>query len=256
MSLRSGSRPILDPILAGRDDLAHYFGLMPAPMIPFTPARIQLDTQMKRGESFFELMDRRRSVRFFSNDPVPRRLIELAIETASTAPSGAHKQPWTYVVTGDVEIKRKIREAAEEEERINYEGGRLPPHWREDLEPLGTDWEKPFIETVPWIVVLFEHRYQLDESGERRHVYYPKESVGISAGLFIAALHNMGLATLTHTPSPMKFLTRVLGRPENERPFCLFPVGYPADDAVVPDLTRKPLEEVMVEVATNPDPTR
>ena len=221
---------------------------MPAPMIPFTPPRIDLDTQTQRGESFYELMNQRRSIRFFSDDPVPKRLIETAILTASTAPSGAHKQPWTYVVTGDPDIKRQIRQAAEEEEKINYEGGRLPPHWREDLEPLGTDWEKPFLETVPWIVVLFEHRYQLDDNGERRHVYYPKESVGISAGLFIAALHNMGLATLTHTPSPMKFLTRVLGRPENERPFCLFPIGYPAEDAVVPDLTRKPLEEVMVEV--------
>ena len=217
-------------------------------MIPFTPTRIDLDTQTQRGESFYELMNQRRSIRFFSDEHVPKRLIETAILTASTAPSGAHKQPWTYVLTGDPDIKRQIRQAAEEEEKINYEGGRLPPHWREDLEPLGTDWEKPFLETVPWIVVLFEHRYQLDDNGERRHVYYPKESVGISAGLFIAALHNMGLATLTHTPSPMKFLTRVLGRPENERPFCLFPIGYPAHDAVVPDLPRKPLEEVMVEV--------
>ena len=220
-------------------------------MVPLAFQRVDPETQVTRGESFYREMDRRRSVRFFSEEPVPRRLIELAIETASTAPSGAHKQPWTYVLTGDTEIKRKIREAAEDEERINYEGGRLPPHWREDLAPLGTDWEKPFLETVPWIVVLFEHRYQLDDEGERRHVYYPKESVGISAGIFIAALHNMGLATLTHTPSPMKFLTRVLGRPENERPFCLFPIGYPADDAVVPDLTRKPLDEVMVEVGNS-----
>ena len=168
--------------------------------------------------------------------------------TASTAPSGAHKQPWTYVVTGDPSIKRQIREAAEDEERTNYEGGRLPPHWREDLEPLGTDWRKPFLEIVPWIVVLFEQRYGVDEKGERRHHYYVKESVGISAGLFITALHHMGLATLTHTPSPMKFLTKLLGRPENERPFCMFPIGYPADDCVVPDLQRKGLDDVMVEV--------
>ncbi len=224
--------------------------LMPGPMIPYASEAYDHATQRERGKTFFNQMDARRSVRFFSDDPVPRDLIETAIMTASTAPSGAHKQPWTYVVTGDPEIKRLIREAAEEEEKVNYEGGRLPPHWREDLEPLGTDWEKPFLETVPWIVVLFEHRYQFDDNGERRHVYYPKESVGISAGLFIAALHNMGLATLTHTPSPMKFLSRVLERPENERPFCLFPIGYPSDDCVVPDLARKPLDEVMVEVGS------
>lgn len=202
----------------------------------------------------FEEMDRRRSVRFFSDDPVPRELVEVAIQTASTAPSGAHKQPWTYVLVGDEQTKHRIREAAEAEEKLNYEGGRIPEHWRRDLEPLGTDWRKPFLETVPWIVVLFEHRYQLDESGERRHVYYPKESVGISAGLFITALHHMGLATLTHTPSPMRFLRDLLGRPENERAFCLFPIGYPADDCEVPDLRRKTLEEVMVEVVRQSTP--
>ena len=221
---------------------------MPAQMIPYTPERLDSDTQQQRARAFFEDMDKRRSVRFFSADPVPLRLIEDAIRTASTAPSGAHKQPWTYVVTGDADIKRQIRKAAEEEERINYEGGRIPPHWREDLEPLGTDWHKPFLETAPWVVVLFEQRYQLDANGEKRHVYYPKESVGISAGLFIAALHHMGLATLTHTPSPMRFLTKLLERPESERPFCLFPIGHPAADCVVPDLRRKPLDEVMVKV--------
>lgn len=217
-------------------------------MIPYTPARLDPAGQLERGRSFFEEMNQRRSVRFFSDEPVPRELVELAIKTASTAPSGAHKQPWTYVVTGDPDFKRQIRQAAEEEERVNYEGGRLPPHWREDLEPLGTDWHKPFLETVPWVVVLFEHRYQVDEDGERRHTYYAKESVGISAGLFIAALHHMGLATLTHTPSPMMFLTKLLRRPDGERPFCLFPVGYPAEACVVPDLKRKPLEDVMVAI--------
>ena len=218
-------------------------------MVPYRPPRIPPEDQLERGRRLFEEMDRRRSVRYFSDDPVPRELVEMAIRTASTAPSGAHKQPWTYVLTGDSETKRRIREAAEAEEKQNYEGGRIPEHWRRDLEPLGTDWRKPFLETVPWIVVLFEHRYQMDESGERRHVYYPKESVGISAGLFIAALHHMGLATLTHTPSPMRFLRDLLGRPENERAFCLFPIGYPADDCVVPDLRRKSLDEVMVEVS-------
>jgi nitroreductase len=219
-------------------------------MIPYEFERLDPDEQLARASSFYQEMDRRRSVRFFSGDPVPLGLIELAIKTASTAPSGAHKQPWTFVVTGDLDIKRQIREAAEEEERTNYEGGRLPPHWRDDLEPLGTDWHKPFLETVPWVVVLFEQRYGVRENGERAHHYYVKESVGISAGLFIAALHTMGLATLTHTPSPMRFLTKLLGRPESERPFCLFPIGYPASDCVVPDLRRKTLDEIMVEVAS------
>jgi len=217
-------------------------------MIPYRPERLGAGDQQERASGFFEEMDRRRSVRFFSDEPVPRELIELAIKTASTAPSGAHKQPWTFVITGSPDIKRQLREAAEEEERVNYEGGRLPHHWREDLEPLGTDWQKPFLETVPWVVVLFEQRYRLGEDGEKRHHYYVKESAGIAAGLFIAALHNMGLSTLTHTPSPMAFLTKLLERPENERPFCMFPIGLPAGDCVVPDLQRKPLDEVMVEV--------
>ena len=220
-------------------------------MIPYSPERLAAHEQHQRASSLFAEMDKRRSVRFFSNDPVPRELIETAIKTASTAPSGAHKQPWTFVVTDDPDVKRQIREAAEEEERTNYEDGRLPPHWREDLEPLGTDWRKPFLETVPWIVVMFEQRYGVDENGARKHHYYVKESVGISAGLFIAALHHMGLATLTHTPSPMRFLTKLLGRPESERPFCMFPIGYPADDCVVPDLRRKDLSEVMVEVGSS-----
>ena len=217
-------------------------------MIPYQPERLEPDEQLQKAEDFYQEMDRRRSVRFFSDDPVPRELVELAIKTASTAPSGAHKQPWTFALTSDPDIKRQIRLAAEDEERINYEGGRLPAHWREDLEPLGTDWRKPFIETVPWVVVLFEQRFGLGPDGERRHHYYVKESVGISAGIFIAALHHMGLATLTHTPSPMKFLTKLLGRPNSERPFVLFPIGYPASDCVVPDLKRKPLDEVMVKV--------
>ncbi len=219
---------------------------MPAQMIPYAPPRLDPATQQERALSFHREMDSRRSVRSFSQDSVPRSLIEVAIKTASTAPSGAHKQPWTFVVTGDPAIKAQIREAAEEEERANYEGGRIPPHWREDLEPLGTDWRKPFLETVPWIVVLFEQRYGVRGDGTRAHHYYVKESVGISAGIFVAALHHMGLATLTHTPSPMAFLTRLLGRPDNERPFCLFPIGYPAQECVVPDLARKELEQVAV----------
>ena len=221
---------------------------MAAPMIPYAPQRLDPDTQQQRSLAFFEEMDGRRSVRFFSDDPVPQKLVETAIRTASTAPSGAHRQPWTFVITADPAIKHQIRLAAEEEEKVNYEEGRLPPHWREALEPLGTDWHKPFLETAPWVVVMFEQRYGVAPDGSRLHNYYVKESAGISAGMFIAALHHMGLATLTHTPSPMKFLTKLLGRPENERPFCMFPIGYPADDCVVPDLRRKSLDEVMVRV--------
>lgn len=217
-------------------------------MIPYPFSRLDPTTQRQRAGDFYVEMDRRRSVRYFSADPVPRELVELAIKTASTAPSGAHRQPWRFVVTGDPAIKRRIREAAEEEERINYEEGRMPEHWREALEPLGTDWRKPFLETVPWIVVLFEERYGINADGSKRNNFYVKESTGFAAGLFLAALHHMGLATLTHTPSPMRFLSRVLDRPDNERPFCLFPIGYPADDCVVPDLRRKSLEEVMVMV--------
>jgi nitroreductase len=228
--------------------LGNYREFMPAPMIPLHFERLPLVEQERRADEFFNEMNRRRSVRFFSDEPVPRHLIEQAIRTASTAPSGAHRQPWTFVLSGDPEVKRQIRVNAEEEERVNYEGGRLPEHWREALEPLGTDWRKGFLETVPWIVVLFEQRYGVDAGGQRLHHFYVKESCGIAAGLFIAALHHMGLATLTHTPSPMAFLTKLLGRPENERPFCMFPIGYPSDDCVVPDLRRKGLDEVRVEV--------
>ncbi len=218
------------------------------PFIPYRPARFPEDEMAERARSFYEEMERRRSVREFSPDPVPRRLIELAVHAASTAPSGAHRQPWRFVMVGDPEVKRQIREGAEAEERENYEGGRLPPDWREALEPLGTTWEKPFLETAPWLVVVFEERYGINQDGSRRHNWYVKESVGIACGLFITALHHMGLSTLTHTPSPMAFLNRILARPRNERPFILFPIGYPADDCTVPDLVRKPVDDVLFEV--------
>ncbi len=218
------------------------------PTIPYTPLDFDHDGVTDRARAEFEFMDLRRSVRDFSSEPVPREAIEHAIRAASTAPSGAHRQPWTFVLVGDQDIKRQIREAAEHEERINYEGGRLPAHWREALAPLGTDWEKPFLEIAPWLVVVFEQRYGLGRNGERQHNYYVKESVGIACGLFIATLHRIGLVTLTHTPSPMAFLTKLLGRPENERPFILFPVGYPAQGAQVPDIRRKQLDEIVAEV--------
>lgn len=200
----------------------------------------------ERAERFYEELDARRSVRDFSSEPVPRALIELAIRSASTAPSGAHQQPWTFVAVDDPAIKRRIRVAAEEEERRSYEGGRMSAEWLRALEPLGTDWRKPYLETVPWLVVLFEQAHGFHEDGTRKKHYYVRESVGIAAGLFIVALHHMGLATLTHTPSPMRFLTEILGRPEHERPFVLFPVGFPAEGATVPVLRRKTLDEVAV----------
>lgn len=198
-----------------------------------------------RADAFHAEMDRRRSVRDFSADPVPRHLIERAIQTASTAPSGAHQQPWTFVAVREPDIKRQIRVAAEAEERRSYKG-RMSDEWLQALAPIGTDWQKPFLEVVPWIVVLFEQVHGTLPDGSVRKHYYARESVGIAAGLFIAALHHMGLATLTHTPSPMRFLAQILGRPRNERAFVLFPIGYPAADATVPDLERKPLDEVAI----------
>ncbi len=214
--------------------------------IPYHPERLSRAESHQRGAEFFQELDQRRSVRFFSDEPVPRELIELAIRTASTAPSGAHRQPWTFVAVSDAETKRQIRIAAEEEERRSYLGGRMPDDWLEALAPLGTDWRKPFLETVPWLVVAFEQVWSFHPDGSRRKNYYVKESVGLACGLFITALHHMGLATLTHTPSPMRFLSQILGRPDNERPYILFPVGYPAPDCQVPDIQRKPLEEVAV----------
>ncbi len=212
--------------------------------IPYRPERLPEEEMLRRAREYYEELDSRRSVRFFSPDTVPRELIEMAIRAASTAPSGAHRQPWRFVVIGDPAIKREIRTEAETEERESYLGGRMPMDWLEALAPLGTTWEKPFLEIVPWIVVVFEELYEVLPDGSKRKNYYPKESVGIACGLFIAALHHMGLATLTHTPSPMAFLSRVLDRPPNEKPYILFPVGYPAPDAEVPDLRRKGLEEV------------
>ena len=214
--------------------------------IPYRPGRLPPEEMLRRARELHAEMDCRRSVRRFAPEPVPRELIELAIRTASTAPSGAHRQPWRFVAVSDPETRRRIRVAAEEEERTSYLGGRMPPEWLEALLPLGTTWEKPYLEVVPWIVVVFEERYGLAPDGSRRKNYYTTESVGIACGLFIAALHHMGLATLTHTPSPMRFLAQILGRPANEKPLILFPVGYPAPDCEVPDLRRKSLDEVAV----------
>ena len=204
------------------------------------------ETEMvERSRDFYKLMDRRRSVRVFSDEPVPMEVIENAIRVAGTAPSGAHMQPWRFAVVTDPEMKRKIREAAEAEERETY-SNRMSDEWRRALAPLGTDANKPFLEICPALIIVFRVDYGLDESGGRVKHYYVNESVGIATGMLISALHNAGLATLTHTPSPMKFLGQVLGRPANEKAFVLLPVGYPAEGCEVPELTRKPLEDIIV----------
>jgi len=181
----------------------------------------------------------------FSTQPVAYELIENAVAVAGTAPSGAHQQQWTFVVVSDQDVKRQIREAAEEEELRSYES-RMPDEWLEALRPLGTDWRKAHIEDAPYVVVVFEQAYGLRPDGSKVKHYYVKESVGIAVGFFLASLHRAGLATLTHTPSPMGFLREILERPENERPYVLIPVGYPAEGCVVPDLQRKPLDEILV----------
>ena len=187
----------------------------------------------------------RRSVRQFATDPVPDELIEHAVAIAASAPSGAHRQPWTFVVVRDPGVRRRLRAEAEAEEAEFY-AHRAPEDWLAALAPLGTDEVKAHMTDAPHLVVLFKHRYTLDAEGNRSKNYYASESCGIAAGFFIAALHQMGLATLTHTPSPMGFLSEALDRPANEQPYLVMPVGYPAADAVVPDIERKPLEDVLV----------
>ena len=209
------------------------------PQRPLRFIRRSSEEMLVRAQDFFNLMQGRRSVRTFSERPVPRALIEQAILTAGTAPSGAHREPWHFVAVSDRELQSRIREAAEKEERESYER-RMPKAWREAIDPLGTDWHKPFLETAPWIVVCFAKN--VGDDGKKN--YYVQESCGIACGLFIAAIHNLGLVTLTHTPSPMRFLGEILGRPTNERPFILFPVGYPAENTTVPDLQRKNLSEL------------
>lgn len=216
---------------------------MPLPTIALDWQELPAEESARRGREALASLHRRRSVRDFSPRPVPREWIELAVRAAATAPSGAHRQPWRFVAVSDPAVKREIRAAAEAEERESYEG-RMSEEWLAALEPLGTDWRKPFLETAPWLVVVFAELWEQRPDGRRIKNYYVKESVGIACGLFVATLHAMGLATLTHTPSPMAFLNRILARPENEKPYILFPVGYPAPDARVPDLERKPLDAV------------
>lgn len=205
--------------------------------------QIEKDEQIKRAANFYENLNGRRTVRDFSDREVSFEVIEKAILTAGTAPSGANMQPWRFVVVKDAETKRKIREAAEKEEFESYHG-RMSEKWLKRLAVLGTDEHKPFLEIAPYLIVVFRIN-SIEENGETEPTYYSQESVGIAVGILLAALHNAGLATLTHTPSPMRFLQEILKRPKNEIPFVLIPVGYPAENAVVPDIRRKPLEEIM-----------
>lgn len=198
---------------------------------------------LRRARAFRDAMRRRRTVRDFSERDVPRELLEACVQAAGTAPNGANRQPWHFVAVSDPETKRRIRGAAEEEERAFYED-RAPDEWLEALRPLGTGPEKPFLETAPWLIAVFAESYSLDADGEKVKNYYVQESVGIATGVLITALHRAGLATLTHTPSPMGFLNEILERPDNERPFLLLVVGYPAPDAEVPVIDKKPLEEI------------
>ncbi len=215
------------------------------PFVPLEFTRQPVEESRRRAREFFDEMNRRRTTRHFSADPVPRDLIEYAIRTAGTAPSGAHQQPWTFVAVSDPVLKRQMRAAAEAEEYENYHG-RMPPDWLEVLAPLGTDEHKPHLTDAPWVVVLFRQAHGLDTGGRKKTFYYTQESCGIAAGLFIAAVHHMGLVTLTHTPNPMAFLSELLDRPPNEKAMLVMPVGYPASNAKVPALTRKPAGEIAV----------
>ena len=212
--------------------------------IPFNHTQYPPAEMLQRSQNFRAYLDKRRSLRMFSDKPVPKEIIENLIMAASTAPSGAHKQPWTFCAVSSPVIKKQIREAAEKEEYENYHG-RMTEDWLDDLAPFGTDEHKPFLETVPWLIVVFKKSYDL-VNGEKSKNYYVNESVGLATGMLLAAIHHVGLVSLTHTPSPMNFLQKVLDRPVNEKPFLLIPVGYPAEDAEVPDLIRKSAEKVIV----------
>lgn len=220
---------------------------MSAPMIPLPPRPVLSDAEMlDRIQQFYARVCTRRTVRDFSPDPVPRAVIETALRAAGTAPSGANKQPWTFVAVANPEVKRRIREAAEEEEKLFY-GGRAGDKWLADLEPFATTWRKPFLETAPWLIVAFQQNYSLDpETGEKHKNYYVPESASLACALLLAALHEAGLVALTHTPSPMGFLREVLKRPTSEKAIMVIVAGRPAPDARVPDIQRKTLDQIAV----------
>ncbi len=218
---------------------------MPPRTVPLRWEELEPAEALERARRFAATMQARRSVRTFSSRPVPRELVDQALLVAGTAPSGAHQQPWTFAVVTDPELKTKLRSAAESEERAFYEH-RATEQWKRALEPIGTDWSKPHITEAPYVIVVFEQAWRPGPGGERIKHYYVRESVGIAVGFLLAALQVSGLCALTHSPSPMGFLRELLGRPEHERPFLLIPVGYPAPGTVVPDLERKPLEQIAV----------
>ena len=215
------------------------------PFVKYTCSSYSEADMIERIAASQSLMDARRSCRNFSDKPIPMELIQKIVMTASTAPSGANKQPWTFCIISDQTIKTRIRIAAEKEEKESYEG-RMPEAWKKDLLPLQTDWKKEFLETAPFLVIVFRKSYDVDDKGNKTNTYYSHESCGIACGFLLAAIHQAGLVSLTHTPSPMNFLNSILSRPVNEKPFLVIPVGYPADECCVPDINRKPLNEVAV----------
>ena len=215
------------------------------PFIPYIKKTYEANEMEIRSNHFLEWMNERRTVRNFSDKPVAERVIEHILLAASTAPSGAHKQPWTFCVVKNPEIKKQIRMAAEQEEKESYDN-RMTDEWLKDLQPIGTDWQKPFLEIAPYLIVVFKRSYEYENENYKHQNYYVTESCGIACGFLLAAIHNAGLVALTHTPSPMNFLSKILMRPENEKPFLLIPVGYPADECWVPDLKRKQIDEIRV----------
>lgn len=222
------------------------------PFIHYNRDTYPENIMIQRSADFYSWMDKRRTCRDFSDRPVAKEIIENLVLAAATAPSGAHKQPWTFCIVSNQEIKKQIRIAAEKEEQESY-SGRMSKEWLEDLAPIGTDWQKPFLETAPWLIIVFKRSYEFstsagaDQEPVKKHQnYYVTESVGLACGFLLTAIHHAGLVALTHTPSPMNFLITVLKRPENEKPFLLIPVGYAAEDCWVPNLKRKELDEVAV----------
>lgn len=213
------------------------------PYISYLHFQLSEKEMLEQAKDFYSNMDKRRTVREFSKETFDKKIIENIIKTASTAPSGAHKQPWTFCIVSNANIKKQIREAAEKEEFESYHG-RMSSEWLKDLEPIGTDWQKPFLETAPYLIIIFKRIYEVEENNHKHQNYYVQESVGIAAGFLLAAIHQAGLVALTHTPSPMNFLQKILNRPENERAFLLVPVGKPVE-TYVPKLNRKPISEIM-----------
>ncbi|MEP6512860.1 MAG: nitroreductase family protein [Parafilimonas sp.] len=213
------------------------------PFISYKQKNIPEEQSIENSKQFLNAMLKRRSIRHFSEEPVAEEIIRNILAVGNSAPSGANKQPWTFCVIQDAQLKKQIRQAAEKEEYLSYHG-RMPAEWLEDLKPLQTDWQKPFLETTPWLIVVCKKSYEITAEGKKKNYYYVQESTGIAVGFLIAAIHAAGLVTLTHTPSPMNFLSKLLKRPENEKPFLLLPVGYASDECWVPDIKKKSIEEV------------